>query len=931
MTHAPTLDCQDEQRRHAVRAAPHLNGLDYLEVSDDQRTLKVYFLDKAPAQLSPANIRISGGRRIRDIQVLDIRLCSAEDADRDDCLSITVDKPGDFSTYQLCLVELDERGKPTDQPLQGFDRRYACLDFTFKVNCPNDLDCKTEPICPPTERAEPEINYLAKDYASFRQLMLDRLALTMPAWRERHVPDLGITLVEVLAYVGDQLSYYQDAVATEAYLDTAHHRISVRRHTRLVDYTLHEGCNARAWVCVSVEQDSPPLRAEEFWFITAERDLGRAQLHPDDLAALQPGSYQVFQPRLPGATVQFFAAHNRIDFYTWGDRDCCLPRGTTTATLRDAWIPRDVPAPQQQQGGKAGYTPNTTPERALRLKVGDVLIFEEVVGPGTGNPADADPTRRHAVRLTHVTPIEDSLYTATVAGYDGEWPLPLVDIAWETADALPFALCISTIGPAPECHLLSELSVARGNVVLVDHGKTVAEKLGPVPIGATISSCAGIDSPADTLAQPGPFNPQLAAGPLTFSQPLPWNGPARSWIVQDVRLALPQLRLQVLPSAPDDAVPLFTLAERANPDDLIARLKTASSYTDRYLLTQLAAATRQLLDEYTGKGPPSPALRQTFSADLERLTETWLPVRDLLNSGPGDRHFVAEIDDAGIAHLRFGDGEVGRQPRAGTLFEASYRVGNGPQGNVGAETIRYLVTARGDLAASEVRNPLPATGGSTPEPLAEAKLFAPGTFRSYLRRAITADDYAAIVLRDFPQEVQRAAATLRWTGSWYEVLVAIDPLDSQAASADLLARIAAHLHSYRRIGHDLVVAPAIYVPLDITLAVCVDTDYLRGHVKAELLRRFSTASLPDGQRGFFHPDNLSFGAAITLSSLVATAQAVPGVRSVAVTKLERLYIGPNDEIANGLLPLGPLEIARLDNDPNFPENGILRLEMRGGR
>ena len=38
---------------------------------------------------------------------------------------------------------------------------------------------------------------------------------------------------------------------TEAYLDTARRRISVRRHVRLVDYPMHEGCNARAWVHAS--------------------------------------------------------------------------------------------------------------------------------------------------------------------------------------------------------------------------------------------------------------------------------------------------------------------------------------------------------------------------------------------------------------------------------------------------------------------------------------------------------------------------------------------------------------------------------------------------------------------------------------------------------------------------------------------------------
>ena len=105
--------------------------------------------------------------------------------------------------------------------MEHIDPRYDHVDFSFKIDCPSDLDCAPACACEPAVLDEPEINYLAKDYASFRQLILDRLALLIPAWKERHVPDLGIALVELLAYAGDYLSYYQDAVATEAYLDTA--------------------------------------------------------------------------------------------------------------------------------------------------------------------------------------------------------------------------------------------------------------------------------------------------------------------------------------------------------------------------------------------------------------------------------------------------------------------------------------------------------------------------------------------------------------------------------------------------------------------------------------------------------------------------------------------------------------------------------------
>src|SRR6202035_3449141 len=113
-----------------------------------------------------------------------------------------------------------------------------------------------------------------KDYSSFRQLIFDRLALTMPAWQEQHVPDVGVTLVEIFAYVADYLSYYQDAVATEAYLGTARQRISVRRHVRLVDYRMHEGCNARAWVWLDTDHDvvNPPLTAGDVYFLTEPTD-----------------------------------------------------------------------------------------------------------------------------------------------------------------------------------------------------------------------------------------------------------------------------------------------------------------------------------------------------------------------------------------------------------------------------------------------------------------------------------------------------------------------------------------------------------------------------------------------------------------------------------------------------------------------------------
>jgi len=48
-------------------------------------------------------------------------------------------------------------------------------------------------------------------------------------WNEETEADLGIALVEMLAIVGDQLSYYQDHVASEAFISTASARLGVRK------------------------------------------------------------------------------------------------------------------------------------------------------------------------------------------------------------------------------------------------------------------------------------------------------------------------------------------------------------------------------------------------------------------------------------------------------------------------------------------------------------------------------------------------------------------------------------------------------------------------------------------------------------------------------------------------------------------------------
>ena len=930
-------------RKHTNQAGVHdLNGIDYLEVDQKQTKLTVYFIGEAPTNISENNIRIDGGTRIRNISVIRIFRCDPKDPRVDGCLQVELDRPGDFSTYTLRLVKMDALGRPGNEPLEGFDPRYAQLDFSFKASCPTDLDCVSGSTCAAPLMDEPEIDYLSKDYNSFRQLILDRLSLIMPDWKESHVPDLGITLVELLAYTGDYLSYYQDAVATEAYLETARQRISVRRHAKLVDYQLHEGCNARAWVHVAVESDTPLDQIEDVYFISSGRSFDPV-LMSDDLRDIPFSDYEVFEPvvQQPNQPLRFYEKHNNIRFYTWHDRECCLERGATSTTLIDEW------ADNNSAGGSkvAQQYAVPAPSRVLHLKPGDVLIFEELFGPVTGQPADADPLHRHVVRLTKVEPGVDPLYDQ-----------PILEIEWSEEDALPFPLCISAIGRAPECLYLTDISVAHGNVLLVDHGRRVGSTGIETPEWWTVpaldqddAGCLAEGEPAETLLRAGKFQPQLKRKPLTHAAPFPTPSVVArqqfhllSQLMTKVRaqVELPQHEEQLLSKK---ARRVRTLAARTRAGYVLEEFQEAEliEMFGLSLIEQIGIRGSQLLGPASRaliqdprEALPSVTLHEQKSDDgAQQQTRTWFPQLDLLESNGQDRGFVVEIDNDNRAQLRFGDGDRGRAPVPNSTLTASYRVGNGTRGNVGAEAIKHLVfRQRVSGVKATVRNPLPATGGIDPEPLAEAKLFAPMAFRGQLERAITRDDYAALAQQIAPVKVQQAAAApLRWTGSWYEVEVAIDPVDSEELDRDLRELIEAGLHRYRRIGHDLRVQPAEYVPLDIKLLVCVLPHYQRAHVKAELLDRFSNRLLPAGKSGFFHPNNLSFGEGIYLSKLVAAAQDVAGVESVVVKRLQRLYESPNNEIENGVLPLSPLEVARLDNDRNFPEHGTLWLDVRGGR
>lgn len=865
--------CRDPQRRADILAHPLLNGIDFVEyehrpLAAHPHVLVVTFLKDLQGlpEFGPdgayglttqiERIHIDGGTRIVNIRVLGAQRVSTR-------LEIEVDQAGDFSQYQLSLGWTLQADGTWLQAIAELDPHFSYAGFSFKADCPSEFDCQAEQICPPRAGDIPLLDYLAKDYASFRQLLLDLVALRNPDWLERNPADLGIALVELLSYTGDHLSYFQDAVSNEAFLDTVQQRVSAKRHARLIDYDMHDGRNA--WTFVQVEAASTgqvplgtkilsrvgdPLRNATAPPATVIREVDL----PGDAFEADPAlrRSRVFETAF---ALDVYPQNNTIYLHAWGNLECCLPGGATSA-----YVYALDPA---------------NPDRVIRpiLQTGDFLILEEMLGPETGSMADADPEHRQALQLIEVSDAEDTVYQETLASGDlqvrgtADPPLPLLEITWRNEDTLGFPACISAVTRGGE--LLRDITLVRGNIVPADHGRTLVETHTlPEPVPAN-----------------EPFRLHLSEGPVTLQcQPDPMD-----YSLDPVTGASPQTARQDLGGDASQAQAAVVL---------MARFPTGD--------------------------------------------QLWTQVPHLLDSPPFASHFVTDIDNNGGAELRFGDGQYGREPAGATEFIATYRIGNGRTGNVGAEALAHgvqppLAPTWPTIAA--IRNPLAATDGTDMETIVEVRHKAPAAFRAEQFRAVTEGDYQEAALK--MEDVAGAMAAFRWTGSWYTVVLAIDPrrpedLITESGGRTRLEttfrdRVQAHITRYRLAGYDLEIRSGQYVPIEIDLLVCVKPDYFSGDVLQAVSAALSSGANPDGSQGFFHPDFFTFGQPVYLSRLYAAVEAVEGVDSAVVTRFRVYGEEDNGELEAGTIPIGAWQIARLDNDANFQENGVLRLSAGAGK
>ena len=602
----------------------------------------------------------------------------------------------------------------------------------------------------------PAIDYLAKDYQRFRRLMLDRLSLLAPELDGAQRAPTSASRSSSCSPTSPTSSRTgRTRSPPRRTSHTARRRTSLRRHARLVDYVVHEGCNARAWVRVLVDVDGVVPAAAATPLLTRVPDAaGRGSRPAARRSSRARGAAPSCSRRSRRCADELlYASHERFDFWTWGDAGCCLPRGATVGDARSATTrscrPATCSCSRRSQGRVTGAP--TTPTRRSALAV----RLDARQSRRATRPAASSTTRRRTTPSTSPRS------------------------RWDDADALPFPLCISRRG-----RRRARRREAWGNIVLADHGRTRpgrAARRGAAPVLPTVER-DGCD-PCDTRSRAGP-------------DPLPADA-RRTRRVTQTRGRRPRevrARCRRPPGDSTSELASRTVARRVpgrcsrasrhprrtSPSSAAATASWSVSDGDTVALPQLgrrdaARCSRRpvLAAERSRRIRARPCRPIALAARCSDRHEPWTPQLDLLGSD-GD---AARVRRRGRARRRrrccaSATASTAAGPSTGTAFDGDLprRQRRRRQRRRAA---RSPTSSRRDGVVLGVTNPLPAGGGIDPEPADAIRRDAPEAYLAVQERAVTAADYARGRSERDPH-VQRPPATFRWTGSWHTVFVTAD-------------------------------------------------------------------------------------------------------------------------------------------------------------
>lgn len=165
-------------------------------------------------------------------------------------------------------------------------------------------------------------------------------------------------------------------------------------------------------------------------------------------------------------------------------------------------------------------------------------------------------------------------------------------------------------------------------------------------------------------------------------------------------------------------------------------------------------------------------------SDNTGLEEPWSYADSYIDLTPESRVYFLQEKEAGMYELFFGDGFLGRQPAAGSVVIVEYLETSGDAGN----GIDVFTTSVSNTSITVVS---PSSGGALEESTSRIKFLAPRFYQSQ-NRAVTEDDYTALVLKDYPNadSVYVYGGETITPPQYGKVFIAIKPKSGTALTTD---------------------------------------------------------------------------------------------------------------------------------------------------
>lgn len=371
---------------------------------------------------------------------------------------------GDYLSYVLSMSAAGVPA-PGNALALAMDPLFNALPFKFRPGCFN-ISCAPDMPGAPRRDTSQAIDYLARDYDSFRHVLMAAMAARVPGWQPTSEADLDQVLIDLIAARGDEIADAHDRVMAERGLGTARKRVSLARHARLVDYHIHQGQQATTPVAVQVAgmTDLPPVGTEAF-----------AVWSGPDWKSREAVIFARFQDR-PRWRQRLFPELNDLRLYTWSDTVSALEAGATQADLTPGGAVTQAAA-QDLRDLLRGVTAAQVGAPADVQAGVDRLLVEEVLNPATGTDNGRDIHHRQVLRLLPGPERAEVLQDPVT----GDW---FCRVRWLPQDALRSRFCfIVDCGAAPR----TDACLFYGNLVDMGHGRPRRTLFAPpgAPLPAT--------------------------------------------------------------------------------------------------------------------------------------------------------------------------------------------------------------------------------------------------------------------------------------------------------------------------------------------------------------------------------------------------------------------------------------------------------------